>query len=176
MSIIRMYWVEISYTIELAWKLIYIVRWASKNDITLLRIGKNDEQFGALLKQKADAEVTVLVFIWDKLFSNDILPGLMLTHDEETYEYFLNSNMKYLKVPRRKDEASVFEKQFIKTAFSYHQKYIILDAEIKIEGSAMRKLVTFQGDLNISYGRWDTFKHPLFRTLFTDHKGDFYNR
>merc|ERR1711862_864550 len=40
----------------------------------------------------------------------------------------------------------------------------------------MRKLVAFQGGLDISDGRWDTFEHPLFRTLFTDHKGDFYNR
>lgn len=38
----------------------------------------------------------------------------------------------------------------------------------------MRKLIGFQGGIDLTDGRWDTFEHPLYRTLFTDHKEDFY--
>merc|ERR1719469_50423 len=167
-------WVEIADAIEKAQKLIYITGWAVKHDLTLLRTGNDDEQLGALLKRKADEGVSVLVLIWDEALSNDVYPpGMMGTHDEATYDYFLNSNVQCLKAPRGKEAANAIEKRFVTTTFTHHQKCVIVDAEI--EGDGMRKLVAFQGGIDLTDGRWDTFEHPLFRTIFTDHKDDFYN-
>merc|ERR1712228_597568 len=104
-------WIELSDAIENAQKLIYICGWSVKHDITLLRTGKDDEQFGTLLKRKADAGVVVLILLWDEALSNDLLPGLMGTHDERTYEYFKGTNVQCLRSSRAKDESNAFEKQ-----------------------------------------------------------------
>jgi len=36
-----------------------------------------------------------------------------------------------------------------------------------------RRIIAFVGGLDLTYGRWDTPKHPLFRTLDKEHRQDF---
>jgi len=49
---------------------------------------------------------------------------------------------------------------------------MIVDAEA---AQNRRKIVAFVGGLDLCNGRFDTPKHPLFRTLKTIHKDDFHN-
>lgn len=49
---------------------------------------------------------------------------------------------------------------------------MIVDADA---GQNRRKIVSFVGGLDVCNGRFDTPKHPLFRTLKTLHKDDFHN-
>lgn len=49
---------------------------------------------------------------------------------------------------------------------------MIVDADA---GQNRRKIVSFVGGLDVCNGRFDTPKHPLFRTLKTFHKDDFHN-
>ena len=49
---------------------------------------------------------------------------------------------------------------------------MIVDAEA---AQGRRKIVAFVGGLDVCKGRFDTPKHPLFTTLKTLHKDDFYN-
>ena len=166
-------WVEIMEAIEKAEKLIYVCGWAVKHDLSLIRTGNHTETLGEQLVRKADAGVNVLVLVWDEALSNDVYPpGMMGTHDEVTYDYFRSTNVQCLKAPRGKEDANAFEKQFVNTTFTHHQKCVIVDAA---GDDNRRKLVAFQGGVDLTDGRWDTFEHPLFKTLFTDHKNDFYN-
>ena len=58
------------------------------------------------------------------------------------------------------------------TIFTHHQKTIIVDADA---GNYRRKIIAFVGGLDLCGGRYDTPWHPLFRTLQTVHKEDYYN-
>ena len=58
------------------------------------------------------------------------------------------------------------------TIFSHHQKTVIVDADA---GNYRRKIIAFVGGLDLCGGRYDTPWHPLFRTLQTVHKEDYYN-
>jgi phospholipase D1/2 len=58
------------------------------------------------------------------------------------------------------------------TIFTHHQKTVIVDADA---GNGKRKVVAFVGGLDLCGGRYDTPSHPLFRTLQTLHKDDYYN-
>jgi len=168
-------WIEITEAIEKAEKLIYICGWAVKHDLTLLRSGNNDETLGEQLKRKAASGViSVLVMVWDEALSNEVYPpGMMGTHDEQTFNYFRTTNVQCVKAPRSKEHANALEKKFVNTTFTHHQKCVIVDAAG--DDSNRRKLVAFQGGIDLTDGRWDTFEHPLYKTLFTEHKDDFYN-
>lgn len=62
--------------------------------------------------------------------------------------------------------------QEVGTIYTHHQKTLIVDADA---GGNRRKIVAFVGGLDLCDGRYDTPQHPLFRTLQTDHKGDYHN-
>ena len=64
------------------------------------------------------------------------------------------------------------ENQETGTIFTHHQKTVIVDVDA---GSGKRKIVAFVGGLDLCGGRYDTPKHPLFRSLQTLHKEDYYN-
>lgn len=49
---------------------------------------------------------------------------------------------------------------------------MVVDADA---GNNKRKLIAFVGGLDLCGGRYDTPKHPLFRTLQTLHKDDYHN-
>jgi hypothetical protein len=56
---------------------------------------------------------------------------------------------------------------------THHQKFVVLDAAC--EDDEQREPLAFVGGIDLTTGRWDNRKHPLFRTLGTDHKGNAYN-
>lgn len=58
------------------------------------------------------------------------------------------------------------------TIFTHHQKTVIVDADA---GNYRRKIIAFVGGLDLCGGRYDTPRHPLFRTLQAVHKEDYYN-
>lgn len=49
---------------------------------------------------------------------------------------------------------------------------MIVDADA---GHNKRKIIAFVGGLDLCDGRYDTPRHPIFRTLQTVHKDDFHN-
>lgn len=62
--------------------------------------------------------------------------------------------------------------QETETIYTHHQKQVVVDADA---GNNKRKIIAFVGGLDLCGGRYDTPKHPLFRTLQTVHKDDFHN-
>lgn len=70
------------------------------------------------------------------------------------------------------DESFLMDEQEVGTIYTHHQKTVIVDADA---GQNRRKIVSFVGGLDVCNGRFDTPKHPLFRTLKTLHKDDFHN-
>ncbi|KAJ0250267.1 C2 domain-containing protein [Hirschfeldia incana] len=102
------------------------------------------------------------------------LPGYMKTSDEETRHFFKNSSVQVIICPRSsgKGHHSFLKKTEVQTIYTHHQKTVIVDAEA---AQGRRKIVAFVGGLDVCKGRFDTPKHPLFRTLKTLHKDDFYN-
>lgn len=49
---------------------------------------------------------------------------------------------------------------------------MIVDADA---GHNKRKIIAFVGGLDLCDGRYDTPRHPIFRTLQTVHKDDYHN-
>uniref|UniRef100_A0A6A7FYI4 phospholipase D n=3 Tax=Hirondellea gigas TaxID=1518452 RepID=A0A6A7FYI4_9CRUS len=176
-------WTDLYKSLKKAEKFIYITGWSVFADIVLVREccklhseGVGDT-VGDLLKRKADEGVRVLLLIWNEKLSTEVTPGLMGTHDEETRDYFLGSNVEVAVVPRMRvleGFTSYIRNQFSETCYTHHQKTIILDADPP-EGEELRRVIAFVGGLDITNGRWDTPEHELFKTLSTKHSGDFYN-
>ncbi|KAK7078979.1 hypothetical protein SK128_002387 [Halocaridina rubra] len=166
-------WIDTADAIEKAQKFIYIVGWSVKTDITLVRDGEN-ENLGDILKRKAKEGVRVIVMVWNEpLNENNLLPGIMGTHDEETRNFFEETEVEVFLAPRRKDKGKIMENNVVATIYSHHQKCVILDAEV--EGEARRRVVAFAGGIDLTNGRWDVPDHPLFKTLPKQHQHDFYN-
>ena len=61
-----------------------------------------------------------------------------------------------------------------KLSFTHHQKYVIMDTP-RVDGEG-RELFAFVGGIDLTLGRWDNRKHPLFRSLQSTHKGDTYTK
>jgi len=61
-----------------------------------------------------------------------------------------------------------------KLSFTHHQKYVIVDTP-RVDGEG-RELFAFVGGIDLTLGRWDNRKHPLFRSLQSTHKGDTYTK
>lgn len=57
--------------------------------------------------------------------------------------------------------------------WSHHIKNVVVDREFPPDGRR-RRLVSYIGGLDLTFGRFDTPEHSLFRTLSTLHKDDFY--
>ncbi|KAL7542741.1 hypothetical protein ACHAWF_007244 [Thalassiosira exigua] len=163
---------------------IYVAGWSVDTDQYLLRgkeledalaNGKYSPKIGELLKAKADEGVIVNVMQWDDYSSNFMLPGMMGTFDEKTRAYFRDTKVtsRFMSMIGG-DANTLLEGQSKKMAFTHHQKYIIMDAA-KPDGQG-RELFAFVGGIDLTLGRWDNRKHPLFRSLQSTHKGDTYTK
>jgi phospholipase D1/2 len=99
----------------------------------------------------------------------------MKTYDEKTRKYFTNSpvNAAFMNMVGGETN-TLIENQSKKMAFTHHQKFIIMDSPKK--NGEGRELRAFIGGIDLTEGRWDNQKHPLFRTLQSDHKGDTYGK
>ena len=179
-------WSDIYDAIAGAEKLIYITGWSVYYAIHLVRdedaeTGRNKD-VGTLLKEKAEEGVRVLVMTWNDRSNDgsmkDLLTkgGMMGTHDEETAKYFEGSQVVIANVAREKKESwKNIAGQFSQTCYTHHQKTVIVDADpLPDSSSDKRRLVAFVGGLDITDGRYDTPEFPLFKTLKTFHKDDFY--
>ncbi|ANM67843.1 phospholipase D gamma 3 [Arabidopsis thaliana] len=172
-------WEDMADAIRRARRLIYITGWSVFHPVRLVRRNNDPTQgtLGELLKVKSQEGVRVLVLVWDDPTSRSLLgfstKGLMNTSDEETRRFFKHSSVQVLLCPRYGGKGHSFiKKSEVETIYTHHQKTMIVDAEA---AQNRRKIVAFVGGLDLCNGRFDTPKHPLFRTLKTIHKDDFHN-
>ncbi|XVE71452.1 hypothetical protein DITRI_Ditri10aG0151700 [Diplodiscus trichospermus] len=174
-------WEDIFTAISDAKHLIYIAGWSVCAKITMIRDLKRpkpegDLTIGELLKKKANDGVRVLMLVWDdrtsvKLLKND---GVMATHDEDTRQYFHNSEVHCVLCPRNPDDMhSIVQDIEISTMFTHHQKIVVVDSELQ-NAESKRRIVSFIGGIDLCDGRYDTPSHPIFRTLGTAHHDDFH--
>ncbi|KAM4085842.1 hypothetical protein ACJW30_10G057700 [Castanea mollissima] len=175
----RSCWHDIFEAISQARRLIYIAGWSVYHKVKLIRDGNNATgcMLGDLLKIKSQEGVRVLLLVWDDPTSRSILgfktEGIMHTNDEETRHFFKHSSVQVLLCPRSAGKGlSWVKKQEVGTIYTHHQKTVIVDADA---GHYKRKIMAFVGGLDLCMGRYDTPKHPLFRTLQTVHKDDYRN-
>ncbi|CAN6455137.1 unnamed protein product [Victoria cruziana] len=175
-------WEDIFDAISNAKHMIYITGWSVYTEIILIRDSKRqkpggDVTLGELLKKKADEGVRVLMLVWDDRTSVGLLKkdGLMATHDEETANYFKDSEVHCVLCPRNPDDGGSFVQDLqISTMFTHHQKIVVVDGAMPNPESQRRRIVSFVGGIDLCDGRYDTPYHSLFRTLDTVHHDDFH--
>ncbi|KAF8400641.1 hypothetical protein HHK36_013940 [Tetracentron sinense] len=175
-------WEDVFDAITNAKHLIYITGWSVYTEISLIRDSRRqkpggDITIGELLKKKASEGVRVLMLVWDDRTSVGLLKkdGLMATHDEETGNYFQNTDVNCVLCPRNPDDGgSIIQDLQISTMFTHHQKIVVVDHEMPSGGSQQRRIVSFVGGIDLCDGRYDTPFHSLFRTLDTAHHDDFH--
>ncbi len=163
---------------------VYMVGWSIDTCQCLLRgdeleearnKGKYDPQIGPLLKQKAEEGVKVNIMQWDDYSSGVMFPGMMKTYDEKTRTYFRGTKVDAAFTNMVGGETNtLLEGQSKKMAFTHHQKFIIMDCPK--ENGEGKELLAFIGGIDLTEGRWDNQKHPLFRTLRSLHMDDFYGK
>ncbi|CAN1844315.1 Phospholipase D alpha 1 [Linum perenne] len=166
-------WEDIYDAITNARHFIYITGWSVYTEISLIRDSRRPKPggetiLGEILKKKASEGVRVLMLVWDDRTSVALLKkdGLMATHDEETFQYFQNTDVHCVLCPRNHLQIS--------TMFTHHQKIVAVDYEMPNGSSERRRVVSFVGGLDLCDGRYDTPFHSLFRTLDTAHHDDFH--
>jgi len=140
--------------------------------------GEYSPFIGDLLKQKANEGVTVNMLVWDDATSNTSIfrpVGFMGTHDEESKKFFQGSKVNFRLASMLGGEENILREKITKVVlFTHHQKIVVLDAACTAKPTT-REPLAFVGGIDLTNGRWDNRRHPLFRTLDTDHKGDAYN-
>ncbi|KAI4387065.1 hypothetical protein MLD38_004926 [Melastoma candidum] len=175
-------WEDVFDAISNAKHLIYITGWSVYTEISLIRDSRRpkpggDITLGELLKKKANEGVKVLMLVWDDRTSVGVLKkdGLMATHDEETQQYFQNTEVHCVLCPRNPDDGgSIVQDLQISTMFTHHQKIVVVDSEMPSGRSQKRRIVSFVGGIDLCDGRYDAPFHSLFRTLDTAHHDDFH--
>ncbi|XP_059442327.1 phospholipase D beta 1-like [Corylus avellana] len=175
-------WHDIYEAIKQAKRLIYIAGWSVNHNVRLIRDGNiattDDCMLGDLLKAKAQQGVRVLLLVWNDPSSISIAgykqEGKMKTNDAETRDFFKHTKVQVQLClrPAWTNHSWAEKLEFRKCIYSHHQKTVIVDADA---GHKKRKIVAFIGGLDLCIGRYDTPKHPLFRTLQTVHKDDYNN-
>ncbi|GFZ20871.1 phospholipase D alpha 1 [Actinidia rufa] len=142
-------WEDMFDAITNAKHLIYITGWSVYTEITLVRDSRRpkpggDMTLGVLLKKKANEGVRVLMLVWDDRTSVNLLKkdGLMATHDEETGNYFRNTEVHCVLCPRNPDDGrSIVQDLEISTMFTHHQKIVVVDSEMPNGRSQKRRIV-----------------------------------
>ncbi|KAK2965971.1 hypothetical protein RJ640_010019 [Escallonia rubra] len=175
-------WEDVFDAISNARHLIYITGWSVYTEITLVRDSRRqkpggDITLGELLKKKANEGVRVLMLVWDDRTSVKNLKedGMMATHDEETGNYFRDTEVHCVLCPRNPDDGrSIIQDLEIGTMFTHHQKILVVDSEMPNGDKERRRIVSFVGGIDLCDGRYDTPFHSLFRTLDTVHHDDFH--
>ncbi|KAJ4767966.1 Phospholipase D [Rhynchospora pubera] len=175
-------WEDIFDAISNAQHLIYITGWSVYTEIKLIRDSRRqkpggDITLGELLKKKASEGVRVLMLVWDDRTSVGLLKkdGLMATHDEDTFNFFKDSEVNCVLCPRNPDDGgSIVQDLQISAMFTHHQKIVVVDHALPNQGSQQRRIVSFVGGIDLCDGRYDTQYHSLFRTLDTAHHDDFH--
>jgi C2 domain len=176
----RSAWTEMYHAILGAQKVVYVSGWSVVTSLRLVREPVEGMTLGELLVKKADEGVTVSVLIWDEVASVSLAggiiqsAGIMATQDEETYAYFKNTRVNCEKVSRMDDGSNgLFGNLQTGGLWSHHIKCVVADREFPLD-RGRRRLIAYVGGLDLTFGRFDTPAHDLFRTLSTLHKDDFH--
>ena len=112
------------------------------------------------------------MLLWNEAMSE--VMGLMGTHDTETRDFFAGSNVECVLVSRQKPSSEeLFDGTFVSTCYTHHQKTVICDAPLD-DDESIRRVIAFIGGIDITDGRYDSPEFPLFKTIPTLHKDDFY--
>lgn len=175
-------WEDVFDAITNAKHLIYITGWSVYTEIALIRDSRRqkpggDVTLGELLKKKASEGVRVLMLVWDDRTSVGLLKkdGLMATHDEETEQFFRDTDVHCVLCPRNPDDGGSFIQDLqISTMFTHHQKIVVVDSDLPSGEADKKRIVSFVGGIDLCDGRYDTPFHSLFRTLDTAHHDDFH--
>eukprot|EP01134_Creolimax_fragrantissima_P005501 CFRG5501T1 len=167
-------WKDLYHAIMNAKSFIYITGWSVWTETVLIRDeGVEKITLGEILKRKAAQGVKICMLVWNEKTTKKggtiDLEGMMGTHDEETNIFFEDVDGIKCKLASRYNSHG----KFTQFCFTHHQKSVILDAESAIPDK--RRTIAFMGGLDLCDGRYDTPKHPLYRTLQGVHKGDFHN-
>ena len=136
-----------------------------------------DLTLGELLKKKANEGVKVCMLVWDDRTSVGVLKkdGLIATHDEETQQFFRDTEVHCVLCPRNPDDGgSIVQDLQISTTFTHHQKIVVVDCAMPRGGSGNKRIVSFVGGIDLCDGRYDNKFHSLFRTLDNEHHDDFH--
>lgn len=174
-------WEDLFDAISNAKHLIYIAGWSVYTKITLIRDLRRpkpggDLTLGELLKIKASEGVRVLMLVWDDRTSGDLYKsGYMSTHDENTADYFRDSEVNCVLCPRNPDNGrSLVQNIEIYMTFTHHQKIVVVDSGLPNGNLEKRRIVSFIGGIDLCDGRYDTPFHSVFRTLGSVHHDDFH--
>jgi len=200
-------WEDIHEKLCTAQKFIYVCGWSVWTSTKLLRRPgcQNEETLGEILKRRAREGVRVCVMIWDDMSSvkHSLLlqKGMMMTHDEETEDFFLDSEdedvawlggdllknlnvtedaskaMKYFKSGDSKVYvAKVPRPSGLKTGSSDHliADFIFTHHQKTVCLDHKGRGVAYVGGIDLTDARFCTPDHPLFRTLQSDHAEDFH--
>lgn len=173
-------WNDIYDSLVEAKKFIYIAGWAIDHTQNLLRgddlqnvlsESKPSPQIGELLKMKAEEGVCVCLLVWDDQTSTSYRKsGVMGTKDEHLREFFVGSRVHLHLVGIDAAESlrgKVGETLRNKVFFTHHQKTVICD-------DGRGDSVGYLGGIDLYSGRYDS-DYPLFRSLQSHHRDDFYN-
>lgn len=176
-------WEDVFNAINDARHIIYITGWSVYCEILLVRDprrpirGSEGLTLGELLKKKAAEGVRVNMLVWDDKTSIEVLKrdGLMATHDEDTENFFADSEVNCHLCPRNPDDSlSAVQGFTIGTMFTHHQKTVIVDAPLPGADNDRRRIVSFVGGIDLCDGRFDNQNHSLFRTLNDLNMNDFH--
>ncbi|XP_015951618.1 phospholipase D alpha 1-like [Arachis duranensis] len=172
----RCCWEDIFDAIKKAEKFVYIAGWSLDTDTKLLRdpsrrtLQERETTLGQLLERKAeDGRVRVVLLLWKDITDTRYgSGGKMKACGRKAYKYFHKKTRVHCVLCSRPPFYSTY---------SHHQKIVVVDSELPLENSdnnRKRTIVSFIGGLDLSYGRYDTPSHSLFRTLRNEHKEDFH--
>ncbi|XWS19088.1 hypothetical protein CRYUN_Cryun32bG0101200 [Craigia yunnanensis] len=96
--------------------------------------------------------------------------GLMATHNEESENFFKDTQVNCVLCPRNPDDGGSFVQDLqISTMFTYHQKILVVDAAMPNGDTKKRRIVSFVRGIDLCDGRYDTSFHSLFGTSDTAH-------
>jgi hypothetical protein len=85
------------------------------------------------------------------------MPGMMSTFDEKSRSFFKGTKVSSKFLTMEGGELGLGKKM----AFTHHQKFVVMDAPKKVNGSPVgeeRELLGFIGGIDITKGRWDNRK------------------
>lgn len=169
-------WEDIYTAICEAKYFIFITGWSVWIETLLKRTPASSEctlPLGPLLLSKAEAGLQVLLLVWDDASNNlGLHPGLMATHDNETYKYFKKTAVKCVLCPRQGGSEDSILQSFTRNSFTHHQKTVVVDApppamvppRAHPDVATKRHVVAFVGGIDLCDGRYDTGDHPIFGT------------
>ncbi len=127
--------------IKNATQVIYITGWSLDVNTKMVPTDKDSKTLGELLAEKAKQGVHVYVLLWKVKGFQDLVG----TRNYATKKFFKKNGIKY----------ALWLSDTNRFIYTMHQKFVICD-----DG---KSYIAFVGGLDITFGRYDTPSHPLFR-------------